>query len=1088
MTSAPMWKNVQRLALEKGVGAAFIECLLWDAPNKSEIDVLVPNAGQVPAVAWKVTIAAQLQGAYLLEIKDPSENATSVHRAIDKELQKRFPERILIFSGVSLDIWYWPKRMSNGAISYERLEVVAGSMPDFIAQRLAGLAFTPAQIRAGVSSLEVRQRLRGNAETSKVTAKFYKLFSLEHKRLTMAIQGLEGIDRENYSTLLMNRLMFIYFLQKKEFLNKDSNYLSSCMERLQSLAGEGRFYNFYRDYLLELFFNKLDDSNGVIRDENIREIVGVVPYLNGGLFAQNTLELTMEISIPDDIFKSIFKFFDSFTWHLDTRPTGVENEINPEVIGYIFEQYINFTADGKKKDGAYYTKHDVTGHMLTQTLVPRILDECLKAGLDFSLLLVDQPHRYIHDELLVGYSSETSRWLEVDSNLESIFNSDPETWHLLDDSKPVPGICLPDETWVEVFYRRARVDALLQRLATGDISTVNDLLTLNLNIQNLLSDLIDSLDQYDTAMELWQRISDLSVIDPTCGSGAFLFAALEVFEDVYGKLLSILLDLESKEDASVRTFTELVTAHPNHRYFIRKHVAMRNLFGTDLMPGAIETAKLRIFLALAACLETVGEIEPLPDLDFNLKVGNLVVGFQNLEDLDRVREGDVGAQKVLDDLEVLIRTYEADYAAFQELNQNNDKSAQSLKVALRETANVLRRVADGIFYDILGLPESDFENWVANFRPFHWFAEFPSVIARGGFDVVVGNPPYIAMPKKVAKNHKLNGVIGFSTLDCPNFYAVCYERSLSLTHPQGRHSFVVMLNLSFGDDFKILREIINKRQNTQWWSTYDQLPQGLFSVAAVRNTILTLGPGEVVRHVTHHQIFTVASRSWLFANLEYFECPASLKDSPVRAGVASKLAGELLKLQLPPDNLLRAGSLVLKATSNYWVPVAHKRPPVLDLNLKPLKYRDKKISELKIETGESEVITLALLAGKIGFMWWQARGDGFDVVQKTLREPRALGRDHWNNPDLTAIAQSVLAQGIKNTVVNKYDGKNYVSIRWAGIRQTSDAFDKQILEVAGLNQHWRALNIHYRQTMRSDDSRQMNQDTDRNEKLWDLSW
>ena len=84
-----------------------------------------------------------------------------------------------------------------------------------------------------------------------------------------------------------------------------------------------------------------------------------MPYLNGGLFDVHELErANPEIEIPDEAFERLFDFFDAYQWHLDDRPLRADNEVNPDVLGYIFEKYVN-----QKQMGAYYTKEDITDYI-----------------------------------------------------------------------------------------------------------------------------------------------------------------------------------------------------------------------------------------------------------------------------------------------------------------------------------------------------------------------------------------------------------------------------------------------------------------------------------------------------------------------------------------------------------------------------------------------------------------------------------------------------------------------------------------------------------------------------------------------------
>ncbi len=95
-------------------------------------------------------------------------------------------------------------------------------------------------------------------------------------------------------------------------------------------------------------------------------------------------------------------FFDDFDWHLDNRPNKAGNEINPDVLGYIFEKYINYNEAGQKENGAYYTKEDITEYISRSTILPYLLDtardKCRVAFEDEGSvwrLLRDNPDKYI---------------------------------------------------------------------------------------------------------------------------------------------------------------------------------------------------------------------------------------------------------------------------------------------------------------------------------------------------------------------------------------------------------------------------------------------------------------------------------------------------------------------------------------------------------------------------------------------------------------------------------------------------------------------------------------------------------------------
>ena len=138
-------------------------------------------------------------------------------------------------------------------------------------------------------------------------------------------------------------------------------------------AGKDKFHTFYRYFLLRLFHEGLGQTQE--RSAELEELLGKVPYLNGGLFEVHELEQTASpsIDIPDKAFERLFEFFDDATGISTSARSAADNEINPDVLGYIFEKYIN-----QKQMGAYYTKEDITEYISKNTIIPFLFDEAGK--------------------------------------------------------------------------------------------------------------------------------------------------------------------------------------------------------------------------------------------------------------------------------------------------------------------------------------------------------------------------------------------------------------------------------------------------------------------------------------------------------------------------------------------------------------------------------------------------------------------------------------------------------------------------------------------------------------------------------------
>lgn len=1045
---------LQQAFAKAGLTSVFVEQLGWDAPAAKQESI------DVDGVAFGAQVIASLKGFRIYTVLVVERPTRQFMRRVDAALAERSPERMEIFQSPEAWFWHWPRRTNAGTVAFESVETAPNSLPTFLAQRLTGLEFTIGEHRKGITLTDVRDRVHGHFDASNVTKKFYDRFQVEHSQLTDAIEGVGEGDRVDYATTLLNRLMFIYFLQKKEFLNGDSLYLENTLKKIQALRGRDHYYSFYRDALLPLFFDKLNDPAQQVENTEIASILGDVPYVNGGLFGRTELEkeLVDELKVPDSAFESILRFFAEFNWHLDTRPTGNPDEINPEVIGYIFEQYINFATSGKKEHGAYYTAHDVTAHMVTQTLVPRIIDDVVDIIPVLDLLRNDSD-RYIQPAMLHGWNAVESVWADVPDELVAGWEGDPAGWRSLDDAPADPIAQLPAETWVETFHRRERVESLRTRIAAGELATVNALVTDNLNSQLLLTDAIDRVTNPVTIAGLFRTLTELAVFDPTCGSGAFLFAAMESLEDIYTHVVDAARAVAGS--AGVVELLTQVDTHPSARYFIRKHIAIRNLYGTDLMPGAIETAKLRIFLALGACIDRREELQPLPDLDFNLKVGNLVVGFQDADDVDRVG-ADLLTSSRLRELQPKIDAYAAHYDQFVTAVEAASPKLNAMKSELQAMERDLRQASNEIYAEATRVGAEDFREWLESVKPFHWFCEFPSVLRRGGFDVIIGNPPYVRMSQLPGYT-----AVGYAASRCPDLFAVCYERSLSLLAPTGRHAFIVMAALAISEEYRSLREVIGERNGAEWWATFGRIPAGLFpSHVKVRNTILVLGPGEGV-FATRHHLHKTAQRSWLLPTMEFAEVKRTKGDWPVRGGVAAPILQHLAELK-PVAGAKSDQVVYIRPTAAYWVPVLPDPAPVVDATGRVVEQLDSGLKKVALALGETSDDVVAVLGGKLAYLWWVLLGDDFHINAREIEHPRALALKSSGVEGWSEAVAAVHAAIPEATFISVNAKKYYFNVRWSNLRSFTDPLDRLALAaLGGTDSDWRALNILYRQVMRS---------------------
>lgn len=307
----------------------------------------------------------------VLEVTSPDGTIpdAKTRAALHKRVAEQYLENLLIFvdAARTQSLWYWVKR--DGAKAFPRDHLfIRGQPGDLLLSKLSGMVFDLSDFdEAGnVPVVEVARRLKDALDVERTTKKFYAAFQQQHVAFLELIEGIpDERARRWYASVLLNRLMFIYFLQRKGFL--DGGKTDYLQEKLALIERDGK--NYYADFLRPLFFEGFAKP-AEHRDPEARRLLGEVKYLNGGLFLQHTVERQhSDIRIPNEAFRNLLGLFSSYSWNLNDLPGEADDEINPDVLGYIFEKYIN-----QKAFGAYYTRPEITEYLCEQTINRLILE------------------------------------------------------------------------------------------------------------------------------------------------------------------------------------------------------------------------------------------------------------------------------------------------------------------------------------------------------------------------------------------------------------------------------------------------------------------------------------------------------------------------------------------------------------------------------------------------------------------------------------------------------------------------------------------------------------------------------------------
>ena len=656
----------------------FTEVLGWNHPPARE---RAWRDEEVKDIHYQRRMVAELAGVVVLEIVTeggwPDENQ---RMAVWRHVSQSHYENLLIFLDCtdksSQSLWYWIKRGKDAVTGKQRNiarrhEYFRGQPVDLFASKLQAMVVELSELdKTGrLPVLEVARRMEAALDVEKTTKHFFSSYQTQHQALLESIEGIDAErDRRWYASVILNRLMFVWFLQKKGFVDSgDYDYLPRKLAQSRA-RGQDRFYG---EFLNALFFEAFAKPESQ-RSEPARALTGRIPYLNGGLFLHHKLELDayhqprvgITLRVKDAAFDGVFKIFAAYTWHLDDTPGGNPEEINPDVLGYIFEKYIN-----QKAFGAYYTRPEITGYLAERSIHQLVLER-------------------IHEPA-------------------------------------VPELGLHEVSFASVPDMLAKMDSR-------------------------------------TALKLVNQVlPSIRLLDPAVGSGAFLVAALKALINIYYAIVGR-AELGASRELEVWLKT-IQKDHSSVGYYIKRRIVTDNLYGADIMEEACEIAKLRLFLAMVSSVRKAEDLEPLPNIDFNILPGNSLVGLMRVDEHEFDHKQDdlfkPKFRKLLEDKNRKLDTYRhtaADCGRTTDLRELRDNIDAEMKYAegilnelLRDQFEALGVKYEQATWDAakqdLGKPikrrieraDIDAET------PFHWGYVFDEVMQKhGGFDIVLTNPPW----------------------------------------------------------------------------------------------------------------------------------------------------------------------------------------------------------------------------------------------------------------------------------------------------------------------------------------------------------
>lgn len=999
-------------------------------------------------IEYNITAIAERSGFQILTCDVDELPTQSLAKKIDSKLRRQANDYICIFRqrDTQHDLWVVPVR------SNEKRDIVLvecdHDKADFLFSKIDGLYF---DLEENIGIVDLRDKVQGAfaVNSEKITKDFYAGFKKEHKAFADFITGIDdhietksNRNKQWYTSVMLNRLMFCYFIQKKGFLNLDFNYLRNKLNWVRQEQGENRFFkSFYSGFLNRLFHDGLNSPH---HDCDFEQMYGKIPYLNGGMFDEHQLERDYaDIDIADEAFIRLFDFFDTWRWHLDTRLTASGKDINPDVLGYIFEQYINDRA----QMGAYYTKEDITEYIGKNCILPFLIDRLAEKmpaafkpeGFVWNLLR-HSGDRYIYDAVRKGYTADWRSRIPANIAIGLDTDAPDLLGRRVDWNTRAPeDFALPTEIWRETIERFKRCDDILAKISNGNIRSINDFITYNLDIRSFVFDIVATTDDHHFVRHFYDALQSVTILDPTCGSGAFLFAAMNILEPLYEISIERIQEFNAgNPNLFKKQLDEISNKYrSNIQYFIFKSIILRNLYGVDIMVEATEIAKLRLFLKMVAVVDVDRRaknlgLDPLPDIDFNIRCGNTLVGYANEHQLDADLSDNQGNFEVMlandefkSSIEAQMQIVARVYQRFKELQMEQEMNMVGFKQAKHELRVRLDKLNDLLnhrLFQASGLP--DYDKYLETHQPFNWLAEFYQIIHdNGGFDVIIGNPPYVTFTDSTLKYR----VSKYSSYPTKNLFALVGERCTEISKTDSSIGYIIPLSGLSIDGFESFQRIIfNKGSNWSSFYSGDRNPSELFTGVKIRAAIYIHRPSqELHKFMTRYIKYYANERQILFSKINYTEFNGTINAPKVASSTAASILRKIIDCPSKFNKqLLGRDYIYYHAAPIYW------GKAIMDLNY--LKEHNLNIADSykqRTVVKDYKDFLFGLLNSTLFFFYWITMSDCYNLTKSYISNFAVP--QFFDTIKISQICSKLNSALFETSKIAEYEYKNKGSVKFA---------------------------------------------------------
>ena len=625
----------------------------------------------------------------------------TAERPVISKLLEHHPYTLFVFSNQEQTDWHFVNvKYDTGKAEkrrlFRRITISRHEKLRTASERIAMLDLASIDVPnpEGLSPLDIQKRHDKAFDVEAVTKQFFAEYQSVFHTLQddLADQTADKRWAHDYALQFLNRCMFLYFIQRKRWLDEDTEFLRSFWESYQQTdePADSFVHRWLNVLFFEAFNNKFHGGHSHFPD-TIFKALSSAPYLNGGLFTENNLDREYDFQISDWLFSGIFEFLENYNFTIaEDSPLDQEVAVDPEMIGKVYESLVNVSdeTDERGDAGIFYTQRTEIDLMCRLALVDNLTNH------------LGENHKNLLYELIFAFSPDDK--VEADRKF-----AETQLWEPLD-----------------------------------------------------------------------ATLKGLAVVDPACGSGSFLVGMLHILDDLRYRVNQGLGRDESNFER-------------------KKGIIGQNLYGVDVMEWACHVAELRLWLALVidaefSPTELHVRVEPLlPHFSFNIRCGDSLVQEIGGMNLATLRDSFSGVPRALkarltrlknEKMKFFDNDPTCRYRSEEELEHEElglfrtlvDTHAKDIKQQIDDLQQLIdgpqdqqilldgtieeraahqfelqaieyRKQIEGLTEDLDSLKEARSALVNARDVPFVWDIAFVEIFTgeKGGFDIVIGNPPYV---------------------------------------------------------------------------------------------------------------------------------------------------------------------------------------------------------------------------------------------------------------------------------------------------------------------------------------------------------